>query len=151
MKMKKLVVLAAVVVMAVCSQAASFKWTARNIMDPEATTTKWAGAVEIYMSVAGEGDFVKVADATISAGTLNYTGAIDSADAGTSYDFYFTAKDGDYVYTSTTVAGIAAHATQTKAVGFTGGSWTTAAVPEPTSGLLMLVGIAGLALRRRRS
>lgn len=29
--------------------------------------------------------------------------------------------------------------------------WSTAAVPEPTSGLLMLVGLAGLALRRRRA
>ena len=29
-------------------------------------------------------------------------------------------------------------------------SWTTASVPEPTSGLLMLVGLAGLALRRGR-
>ena len=28
---------------------------------------------------------------------------------------------------------------------------TTAAVPEPTSGLLMLIGLAGLALRRRRA
>lgn len=31
------------------------------------------------------------------------------------------------------------------------GAWTTASVPEPTSGLLMLVGLAGLALRRKRS
>ena len=32
------------------------------------------------------------------------------------------------------------------------GGWvSTAAVPEPTSGLLMLLGMAGLALRRRRS
>lgn len=31
------------------------------------------------------------------------------------------------------------------------GAWTTASVPEPTSGLLMLLGIAGLALRRRRA
>ena len=30
-------------------------------------------------------------------------------------------------------------------------AWTTAAVPEPTSGLLMLLGMAGLALRRRRA
>ena len=29
--------------------------------------------------------------------------------------------------------------------------WQTTAVPEPTSGLLMLLGIAGLALRRRRA
>lgn len=33
---------------------------------------------------------------------------------------------------------------------FSGAGWYTA-VPEPTSGLLMLVGLAGLALRRRRA
>ena len=30
-------------------------------------------------------------------------------------------------------------------------AWSTASVPEPTSGLLMLLGMAGLALRRRRA
>ena len=30
-------------------------------------------------------------------------------------------------------------------------SWQTAAIPEPTSGLLMLLGMAGLALSRRRA
>ena len=30
-------------------------------------------------------------------------------------------------------------------------SWGSQAVPEPTSGLLMLVGLAGLALRRKRA
>ena len=30
-------------------------------------------------------------------------------------------------------------------------NWQTAAIPEPTSGLLLLLGVAGLALRRRRA
>jgi len=38
-------------------------------------------------------------------------------------------------------------------VGGTGAAmaWTAAAVPEPTSGLLMLLGVAGLALKRKRA
>ena len=37
--------------------------------------------------------------------------------------------------------------------GYTGAGWYSqaSAVPEPTSGLLMLLGMAGLALRRRRA
>ena len=31
------------------------------------------------------------------------------------------------------------------------GAWTTSAVPEPTSGLLLLLGVAGLALKRKRA
>ena len=36
--------------------------------------------------------------------------------------------------------------------GFSGAGWyAAAAVPEPTSGLLLLIGVAGLALRRKRA
>ena len=35
--------------------------------------------------------------------------------------------------------------------GFAGASMSTAVAPEPTSGLLLLIGMAGLALRRRRA
>ena len=37
------------------------------------------------------------------------------------------------------------------AAGYAGAGWYAASVPEPTSGLLMLLGMAGLALRRRRA
>ena len=37
------------------------------------------------------------------------------------------------------------------ASGYSAAGWYTAAVPEPTSGLLMLLGMAGLALKRKRA
>ena len=37
------------------------------------------------------------------------------------------------------------------ATSFGGAGWYTGAVPEPTSGLLLLLGMAGLALRRKRA
>ena len=36
-------------------------------------------------------------------------------------------------------------------LGTTSTAWSTAAVPEPTSGLLLLLGMAGLALKRKRA
>jgi len=35
--------------------------------------------------------------------------------------------------------------------GGTAGAWTAASVPEPTSGLLLLIGVAGLALKRKNA
>lgn len=64
----------------------------------------------------------------------------------------------DALYDPVTASGsatFAAMSTPSKAAamdasaGYTGAGWY--AVPEPTSGLLMLVGLAGLALRRRRA
>ena len=68
-----------------------------------------------------------------------------------------TVDDKVYTFTSNTKAGVVAQATTTPTVGFgnmatatqAAGAW--AAVPEPTSGLLMLLGMAGLALKRKRA
>lgn len=81
---------------------------------------------------------------------------------------FFAIVDGDYVYISneksaTTAAvgtatfSFASQSTISKNVfdsstAYSSAGWYgTAAVPEPTSGLLMLLGMAGLALRRRRA
>lgn len=39
---------------------------------------------------------------------------------------------------------------QTRPQAWTGGTFTAMSIPEPTSGMMILIGIAGLALRRRR-
>jgi len=91
--------------------------------------------------------------------------------AGSTWKAYYVVVDGDNVFvSSSTTADIAASA-QPSAVaitawesptaasklaamdgskGYSSMGWYTAA-PEPTSGLLLLIGMAGLALRRRRA
>ena len=106
---------------------------------------------------------------TSSAGALSQTefsyspsGSPDSITA------YFAIIDGDNVFISTTASGAVSDvgtaplafsslnaASKAAATEFTGtqsaAGWYTASVPEPTSGLLMLVGLGALALRRRRA
>ena len=80
----------------------------------------------------------------------------DSLAGGNNYNFFFVVEDGDYTFTSSEKQNVAAYATQTQTVAF--GNMTSAtqnasnwaAVPEPTSGLLLLLGVAGLALRRKQ-
>jgi len=97
-------------------------------------------------------------NSTIAGGALWNS---DSGDLGRQYYMVLTYNDGtkDYTYTSSAVASSGLSSTSLGTVSFTftdtikasGTDGWVASVPEPTSGLLMLLGFAGLALRRRRA
>ena len=125
---------------------------------------------------AGKGltDFTSLSSkATSSAGAITSTSfTADPLGSETDLTAYFAIISGDNIFVSAEVTGgyqatssttlqflptTASKAsavewtTGTTSVGTAGGWYTAAAVPEPTSGLLMLLGMAGLALRRRRA
>ena len=81
------------------------------------------------------------------------------------HDFFFVLIDSDKIYLSATKTGVTANAnddaksiafgnqgdkSKLSALGYQGtGTWSV--VPEPTSGLMILLGLAGLALRRKQA
>lgn len=161
--MKKLLVLAAALAVGVVANAASFKWTASNIYGADGN--KFAGEVTLmaYVSATSTSDagaaFVAATFTPATAGVVNTTFSSDLFTSDVSYDFYMvmsqTVDSQEYSFTSATKANIVAQATSVPTIGFgnmataTQGNWT--AVPEPTSGLLILLGMAGLALKRKRA
>lgn len=118
------------------------------------------GGTAIGTSTAGY-----VATATFDEGAFGGLNFSNGEQGGGSYTYYFAIVDGDKAYFSNEKTVTANGTATAKSVGFGGqsnssslpvgtgfqgaGKWS--AVPEPTSGLLMLLGMAGLALRRRRA
>lgn len=86
-----------------------------------------------------------------SSGSLTaFAVVVDSTDLA-SAENYFLVSDGatrSVTFTSATGAKALIWGDQTS---YTQGAGKWSAVPEPTSGLLMLLGMAGLALRRKRA
>lgn len=158
--MKKLIMFAAIAIAAMTGQAATFKWSAANIYD-HTGTAKYTGDVVLYAYINTATAADAVAVSTVKASSAGAVAATtfsnDNLAAGNNYNFFFVIEDGDYKFTSAEKANVAALETQTQTVAF--GNMTSAtqnasnwaAVPEPTSGLLMLLGLAGLALKRKRA
>ena len=112
-----------------------------------------------------------VAAKAIGSTTVSSAARIDkvsaTADVTADDTAYFVVFANDKMYVSTTAdatylavgeSGITftSQSTPSKttldaSAGYSAAGWYTASVPEPTSGLLLLLGVAGLALKRKRA
>ncbi len=186
-KMKKLIIITAIIGVAISAQAAQFNWKTgtsqqvylQNTSDRAASLTARLFDAGVYSQTAIVEAFFGGTYASLtslSTVTTSSTGAITTSATGNVFESsndpqtgYFAVVSGDDIFISTyasvaatdvgaatlTFSGTKA-ASQAAATEWTTGmtasaGWYTATVPEPTSGLLMLLGVAGLALRRRRA
>ena len=173
--MKKLLTLAAIVVLAATTHAAAVGWTIagatafknndyslfvigmNGVTSVEQITALVAAGSDIsgYAFADGVVSTSGMASkaATVSGKTITYSGT--GTDTYSAFAVLWNADATEATYTS--VASISMDNDSTgKTFGFGNQSANLTAnsfavVPEPTSGLLMLVGLAGLALRRRRA
>ena len=174
--MKKLIIAAAMVCAAVFAQAATVNWGISNVKDSSgaAPTAGWA-VMAFYTEVGAGSGAIESAIAAGTAGSLAFETttlavqlskgkvtahdySVAALDTSKNYDFYFVVFDNANAAAAGNYAMVSALNREYSSVdgkftasgNFSGATWTEA-VPEPTTGLLVLLGVAGLALRRRRA
>ncbi len=175
--MKKLLIAVAIVCAAAFTQAASVKWTANNIQGQDVVTPAEGWYVELYASSvtydfkAALAGVITATDFTTTTKNTNngwinfskiYNGGYEVNDA---FEFYAVIYNADsianatyYIVSDVKSGSIpSTGADATLSFGnmaapsnnmFANSEWQ--AVPEPTSGLLLLLGMGALALRRKR-
>ena len=139
------------------------------------TAFSQADAVEAFAANGSSADVLTAAGSALYSGTgSTASGKIDTTDstgASANVTAYFVVFNGDNMFVSSAVeaevdplnsaastitfsdaAAISKALPRDAADGFVSAGWynKSASIPEPTSGLLMLVGLGALALRRRR-
>lgn len=172
--MKKLIIIAALAVVGVCAQAASVSWKVNTGATYKSMTYMAfkGNDASLITSILDQGaaldNYVQQVTAkAFSSGTLNARGAMSAATTTTG----MTAEDSIFVvlFADSTLAAessyyvinpvsVASGLYEPPATGTTlnltsvGSSGTIGtAVPEPTSGLMLLLGMAGLALKRKKA
>ena len=174
--MKKIMIMLSAVAMAACVQAAAVQWSTGALYAPMAdgsfSSTRLSGTWGTYEVVV---NFYADNAGTMGAALTGITGNTDTSaslgnfsattsDSFTAEKSYWaqvlvtaTDKTDGKVYTMTSEAvKFDMPVNGNGAVNFSNASampsaWSTADVPEPTSGLLLLLGVAGLALKRKRA
>ena len=170
--MKKLAIVIAMATLAISVKAASVDWKVNGAAAQENYSVYLLTSLESSYASVDALAAAAVGSATITKSGRNYTtGTVTSADASITKasmeNAYLvivsssSASSYNYVKADLSAYTYDVNAQETAPTtpfgGFTaaqlaaGTSANFAAVPEPTSGLLMLLGVAGLALRRRRA
>ena len=179
--MKKLIIAAAMVCAAAFSQAATVNWAISNVKADGGGAASAGWAVMAFYTEVGAGSSAIVdAIAAGTASTLAFETTTLTASFGTgrvaahdytvtaitdtskNYDTYFVvfnnsdaaAADKFAMVSDPNKAYSGMDGKYTASGNFSGATWTDVpapVIPEPTTGLLVLLGVAGLALRRRRA
>ena len=179
--MKKIFIAAFAAAFAACVHAAAFQWSSTGTIYAKGSDTVALSGFTAYLfdsSTVGQAallegirggksitDYTSLSSFTGSTKVDTTAFSADLAN-GTMLNTFFAIVSDDDIYISK-VAGQAAQsvgtasiafgnqATASKSVfgdaAFASPGWYTTAVPEPTSGLLLLLGMAGLALKRKRA
>lgn len=164
--MKKIMIALAIAATAVLAQASSVKWSITGMTDIAgtavgATTDKYTAVVTFYDSTGNTALATSETTTTTAMNGMNATWT--GAELSKSYyaELVITDSTGNSIssekaqFTTSSSATYNLNfssgkgfATQTAKIDFSSG-WQAA--PEPTSGLLLLLGVAGLALKRKRA